>query len=243
MLEVIAPLMLGLMGSFHCVGMCGPIALVLPLRGRSWFFRIFNGVAYNLGRTVTYGLMGFVFGLAGASLSLAGFQRKVSIAMGIIMIFTVVIPWIFGGSFSAENLGTPVFNRIRGPLNRLMQSGTTGALFLIGLLNGLLPCGLVYVALAGAIGTGSLTGSVVFMVIFGLGTLPLLLMVSLAGNTVGKTLRARINQLIPIVVILVGILFILRGLNLGIPYISPRESKLHVPVKQEHHTQPGCCSS
>lgn len=243
MLEIVAPLMLGLMGSFHCVGMCGPIALVLPLRGKSWLIRIFNGVAYNLGRTVTYGLMGFVFGLAGAGLSLAGFQRNVSIAMGIIMILTVVIPWIFGGSFSAENLGAPVFNRIRGPLNRLMQSGTTGALFLIGLLNGLLPCGLVYVALAGAIGTGSLSASVVFMIIFGLGTLPLMLLVSLAGNMVGKTLRARINQLIPVVVILVGILFILRGLNLGIPYISPRESKLHVPVKQEHNAKPGCCSS
>ncbi|MGC8866094.1 MAG: sulfite exporter TauE/SafE family protein [Bacteroidales bacterium] len=243
MIEIIAPLMLGLMGSFHCVGMCGPIALVLPLKGKSWFVRLFNGTAYNLGRTVTYGLMGFIFGLAGAGLSLAGFQRNVSIAMGIVMILTVVVPWIFGGSFSAENLGAPLLNRIRGPLTRLMQSGTTGALFLIGLLNGLLPCGLVYVALAGAIGTGSLGGSVVFMVIFGLGTLPLMLLVTVAGNIVGKSLKARINQLIPVVVILVGILFILRGLNLGIPYISPRESKLHVPVKQEHHTSPGCCSS
>lgn len=243
MLEIAAPLMLGLMGSFHCVGMCGPIALVLPLRGKSWFIRIFNGVAYNMGRTATYGFMGFVFGLAGAGLSLAGFQRNVSIAMGVIMILTVVVPLIFGGSFSAENLGAPVFNRIRGPLNHLMQSGTTGAMFLIGLLNGLLPCGLVYVALAGAIGMGSLSASVVFMIIFGLGTLPLMLLVSLAGHLVGKTLRARINQLIPVVVILVGILFILRGLNLGIPYISPNESRLQVPAKQEKNSKPACCSS
>ena len=242
MIKIIAPLILGLLGSFHCVGMCGPIAIVLPLKGKSWFFRIFNGVAYNLGRSVTYGLLGFIFGLAGAGLSLAGLQQKVSIAMGLVMILIVVLPWIFGGSFSAENLGTPVFNRIRKPLTRLMQSGSTGALFLIGLLNGLLPCGLVYVALAGAIGTGNLSASVLFMVIFGLGTLPLMLLVSLAGNMVGKTLRSRINKWIPAVVILVGILFILRGLNLGIPYISPKEGKLHVPVKQEQPAKTACCS-
>ncbi len=234
--------MLGLMGSFHCVGMCGPIAIVLPLKGKSWFFRVFNGVAYNVGRSITYGLLGFIFGLAGAGLSLAGLQQKVSIAMGLVMILLVVLPWIFGGSFSAENLGTSVFNRIKKPLTRLMQSGSTGALFLIGLLNGLLPCGLVYVALAGAIGTGSLSAGVLFMVIFGLGTLPLMLLVSLAGNMVGKTLRNRINKWIPALVILVGLLFILRGLNLGIPYISPKEAKLHVPVKQEQPAKNACCS-
>lgn len=242
MFEIIIPLMLGITGSFHCIGMCGPIALVLPLKGKSWFIRIFNGISYNVGRAITYGGLGFIFGLAGAGLSLAGLQQKVSIVMGIVMILTVLVPFIFGGNFSAENLGTPVYQRIKKPLSQLMQSGSAGALFLIGLLNGLLPCGLVYVALAGAIGTGSLTGSMLFMIIFGLGTLPLMLLVSVAGNFVGKTLRNRINQIIPFVVILVGILFILRGLNLGIPYISPKESKLHLKVKNEQMVSPACCS-
>lgn len=242
MFEFVAPLMLGLMGSFHCIGMCGPIAIVLPLNGKSWFYRMINGLFYNLGRTITYGFMGLVFGFAGASLTLAGFQQKVSIAMGLVMILTVVIPWIFGGSFSAENLGTPVFHRIRKPLARLMQRGSTGDLFLIGLLNGMLPCGLVYVALAGAVGIGHITGSVLFMVIFGLGTIPLMLLITLLGNIISKAVRNRINKWIPFVVILLGVLFILRGLNLGIPYISPKESKLHVKTSRVHTTPPSCCS-
>ncbi len=242
MFEWIAALSLGLVGSFHCVGMCGPIALALPLQKGSWLYRIWGGMAYNLGRTVTYGLMGVVFGLLGAGLVIAGLQRWLSVAMGAVMILTVLIPYIFGGSFSAENLGGGLFRKLSKGFGMLLSKGTPSALFLIGLMNGLLPCGLVYVALAGALAAGHPLGSALFMVLFGLGTLPMLLMVSLAGNLVSRSIRSFINRLIPWVVVLIGILFILRGLNLGIPYISPKEEKLHIRKTSADRSKQGCCA-
>ena len=122
-------------------------------------------------------------------------------------------------------------------------------MFLIGLLNGLLPCGLVYIALAGSIGTGNATLGALYMLLFGFGTMPMLLAINLSGGFVSASLRQRINKLIPTLVVIVGILFILRGLSLGIPYISPSESKIRMkyekslneqstPVKEEMHD---CC--
>ncbi|HOW32340.1 MAG TPA: sulfite exporter TauE/SafE family protein, partial [Bacteroidales bacterium] len=123
------------------------------------------------------------------------------------------------------------------------------SLFLIGLLNGLLPCGLVYIAIAGSIGSGSALMGAIYMALFGLGTMPMLLAINLSGGFISTSLRKKINKLIPILVIIVGILFILRGLSLGIPYISPSEEKIKMkyekslkehqpPAKSEMHD---CC--
>ena len=100
------------------------------------------------------------------------------------------------------------------------------SLFFIGMLNGLLPCGLVYMAIAGAIGCGEVLTGTLYMILFGLGTIPMLLGITLAGNMMSFTIRKRINKLIPILVVIVGILFILRGLSLGIPYLSPPREKI-----------------
>ena len=94
------------------------------------------------------------------------------------------------------------------------------------MLNGLLPCGLVYIAIAGAIGTGDVVQGTLYMILFGLGTIPMMLSISLAGNMIGLALRNRINKLIPVLVVVVGLLFILRGLDLGIPYLSPEKQKI-----------------
>ncbi len=100
------------------------------------------------------------------------------------------------------------------------------SLFFIGMLNGLLPCGLVYMAIAGAIGTGGVAEGSLYMILFGLGTIPMLLSISLAGNIMSIAVRKRINKLIPVLVVIVGVLFILRGLSLGIPYLSPPKQKI-----------------
>ena len=238
----ISALTLGLLGSFHCVGMCGPIALAIPLKTNSWLARISGGVLYNLGRAITYALMGAVFGLLGRGLVMSGFQQWVSVIMGAIMILSVITPSIYKNRFNAEKGLFSFVGKIKVSLGKLFAQRSYGSLFLIGLLNGLLPCGLVYFAIAGAIATGSsMTGSM-FMFIFGLGTLPMLLAISLIGNLITLELRKKITRLIPYAIVFIGLLFILRGLSLGIPYLSPPEKAMTVPVEQvEEEQKPACC--
>lgn len=225
-------LILGLMGSFHCVGMCGPIALSLPLRGRNFAEKFFSGLSYNLGRVLTYATMGAFFGVIGQGFQMVGFQRWVSIAMGTIMILAVVLPSLFTKVKSSNTI--PYASWVRAKIGKLFKQRSYGGLFLVGLLNGLLPCGLVYMAIAGAVGTSDFYTSILFMVLFGLGTIPMLLAISFLGNLITVSVRNKINKIIPYVVVVVGLIFILRGLALGIPYLSPPQEKLNPEIHQQH---------
>jgi hypothetical protein len=224
---IISAIALGLAGSFHCVGMCGPIALALPLNNSNWFTRIFGSLLYNVGRAITYALMGAVFGILGEGLQLGGFQRWISIVMGSVMVLAVIFPALFRGSGKLDKYLYGYNTRLKKRFGILFNQRSFSSLFVIGLLNGLLPCGLVYMALAGAIATGGVVSGALFMFIFGLGTLPMLLLLSLAGNVVTGSFKSKINKAIPYVIFIVGVLFILRGLNLGIPYVSPPKERLH----------------
>ena len=216
---------LGLMGSFHCVGMCGPIAISLPLRGHNFLQKTIGGLLYNLGRTFTYGIMGAFFGLIGQGFHFLGFQQSVSIIMGSLMIMSVTLPFLYSNRISVN------FEFFTGPLRRSIQQlfrvRSYRGLFLIGLLNGLLPCGLVYLAIAGAIGAGSVLSGILFMILFGLGTLPMMLLVSGIGNMISLAVRNKMRKVVPYVVVIIGIIFILRGLSLGIPFLSPPAEKLN----------------
>lgn len=223
---LVSALILGLMGSFHCAGMCGPIAIALPLPGNSAARKTFGGILYNLGRTVTYGIMGAVFGLLGQGLQLLGFQQKVSVLMGALMIVSVLFPNIFRNQYSLDKSWFSAVGKLKRKMGEMFSVRSFQSLFFIGMLNGLLPCGLVYMAIAGAIGTGGVAGGALFMILFGLGTIPMLLAISLAGNLMSNVVRAKINKLIPVLIVVVGILFILRGLSLGIPYLSPPRQKI-----------------
>ena len=219
-------LVLGLMGSFHCAGMCGPIAIALPLHGNTVPLKIFGGALYNLGRTLTYGIMGAIFGLLGQGLHLLGFQQKISVVMGVIMIVSVIFPALFKNQYSMEKSWFSIVGKLKKTIGQLFAIRSFQSLFFIGMLNGLLPCGLVYMAIAGAIGTGGVVEGSLYMILFGLGTIPMLLGISLAGNVLSLTVRNKINKLIPVLVVIVGLLFILRGLSLGIPYLSPPKQKI-----------------
>ncbi|MBI9033757.1 MAG: sulfite exporter TauE/SafE family protein [Bacteroidales bacterium] len=224
----ITALTLGLLGSFHCAGMCGPIAIALPLGQGSWFRRISGGLGYNLGRTITYAILGAIFGFIGQGLELAGFHRWVSITMGAVMVVAGLFPSLIkGGSFIEKTSGKFV-SKLQTALSKLFRNGSIPSLFWVGILNGFLPCGLVYMALAGALASGSFINGVLFMTIFGLGTIPVMLAISLVGNLISNSFRQKINSIIPYLIVTIGILFILRGLNLGIPFISPPEKKLHL---------------
>lgn len=224
-MDYLSALLLGLVGSLHCAGMCGPIALALPLGKESWFTRVTGGLLYNTGRTITYALLGAVFGLAGMGIALGGMQQWASIALGIIMILSVAIPWLSVKGEKLNHLVDKMTGVFKKPLARMFRVRTYRSLFIIGILNGFLPCGLVYIALAGALVTGQYLEGSLYMAFFGLGTIPMMLAISLAGNFISGKMRAKLGRLIPIFIVLLGILFILRGLNLGIPYLSPKLSQ------------------
>ncbi len=229
-------LVLGLLTGFHCIGMCGPIAIALPLNKKSWWTRIISALWYNVGRTITYMSLGVVFGILGSGFSLAGFQKWISIAMGVFMISTVVFPQV--NQMLYKGTGNSKFmNSIKKKLSEYFNKASYKSLFITGMLTGMLPCGMVYMALAGAIAVGSLGGSVLFMALFGIGTIPMMFLMSMLGNFASLKLKHFINKAIPYVVVIVGILFILRGLELGIKFISPPakkvELKTHVEMRKK----------
>jgi uncharacterized protein len=211
---------LGLVGSLHCAGMCGPLALALPPAGNNAPAYFLGRLAYNLGRIATYCALGLVFGLVGATLWLAGIQRWVSIALGVALLI---------GLFASRRLvrWNPVLlvvDRLKSRMSVLLRRRSVGSLAVLGLLNGLLPCGLVYAACAGATATGSVRAGVEYMAAFGAGTVPMMLALSLSGNLVPISLRLRLRKAIPVCLFLLGTLLILRGMSLGIPYLSPNLS-------------------
>jgi len=214
--------LVGLLGSLHCIGMCGPITLALPVFRNAPITLISSRLLYNLGRTITYTFMGGLIGLVGQGISLAGAQQWLSIFAGILLILIVFIPSRFSSRFSILKPAHHFTSFIKRQFGGLLQKGTVHATFLIGLINGFLPCGLVYVALAGAFANGTVIGGMLYMIFFGLGTTPMMFVFSLAGQFISVGVRRKFTRLIPTFIVVLGILFILRGLNLGIPYISPQ---------------------
>lgn len=224
---------LGLLGSLHCVGMCGPIALLVPMQRQRKGYRYLQLTIYFTGKTLAYSLIGLLFGVVGEGLFIAEYQQEFSILAGIIMIGMGIFS-IF--HISIEGVGNPLlkgFALLKQALGKQLTKKTLISSLLIGFLNGLLPCGLVYTALFGALAMGSLWGSMGYMTAFGLGTIPLLLLLVLLGDFLPVALRRRLNQWLPMVVIIVGILFILRGLGLGIPYLSPSDMHLLLHPKAD----------
>jgi uncharacterized protein len=228
---------IGLLGSFHCTGMCGPIALALPLNRGTWVSRIKGAVLYNSGRILTYVMLGAFFGLLGKGIKLAGFQLWASVVIGVTMILMVLFPLVFGRRISFNEVFGSYTNRLFSRLHQLFHSGSLLSFFTVGLLNGILPCGLVYVGVAGAVNTGEVVNAMIYMALFGLGTVPVMFAITLIGNFLSIAIRNTISRITPYVVILLGILFILRGLSLGIPYISPKADAL-TPVVEKAHK---CC--
>lgn len=238
-MDFLQPLIIGLLGSFHCMGMCGPIALSLPLKQNSWQTKIISGVLYNLGRVLTYIFLGLIFGLLGLGIHIWGIQQWVSIGVGTLMILSVAFPVLFHGSALTGRLDN-LFSGFKKFFGRFFGFRTYLSGWVIGLLNGLLPCGLVYIALAGALVSTSPLNGAIYMLVFGLGTLPALLALSLLGNFISITFRRNVQKMIPFMIILIGILFVVRGMNLGIPYISPKMEQ-HQKHKTEQLQKPECC--
>ena len=214
-------LALGLLGSFHCIGMCGPIAFMLPVDRTNAYKKVSQITIYHIGRLLAYSLIGLVFGSIGKSLYIFGFQQQLTIAIGVIMILVVVIP---DKTLNKYNISKPIYkliSKVKSALGTALKKKTADTFLTIGFLNGFLPCGLVYMALFGAIASSSALEGSLYMAVFGLGTIPLMTTVIYFSHFLKGKARQKIQKAIPVFVVLIGALFILRGLGLGIPYLSP----------------------
>src|SRR6056297_3236194 len=219
---LVSALLLGLMGSLHCVGMCGPIAFMLPVDRKNPVKKAGQITLYHIGRLLAYGTIGLVFGLLGKGLYVFGMQQKLSVAIGILMIILVLIPSKVLNRFQISRPVYKVISKIKSRLGKEFKKKTADTFLTIGFLNGFLPCGLVYMALFGAIAMGEVAQGSLYMILFGLGTVPLMTTAVYFSAFLKGNVKKRIQRLIPVFVVLMGTLFILRGLGLGIPYVSPK---------------------
>jgi len=231
----IVALMTGLVGSLHCIGMCGPIAVALPLGNKSWFHKVIGSIIYNAGRVVTYALLGIIFGLLGQGIEMAGLQQWASIGLGIVLILSVLFPVLFKGQVNIDRFFFGFASKLIGKFRKLFSISSYPSLLVIGLLNGLLPCGLVYVAIAGAINTNDIVHGAIYMSIFGVGTIPIMASIPIVGSLIGTNIRKRFKGVVSAFIIILGIIFILRGLSLGIPYVSPPKKMLQPHEKTMKH--------
>jgi len=218
---LLSAVIIGLMGSFHCVGMCGPIAFMLPVDRHNPTKKLLQVFLYHVGRLTSYGILGLIFGFLGKGLYVFGLQQKLSIIIGVLMITIILIPH---KTFSQYNLSKPIYSVLSTIKNRLgkeLKKKTPDTFLTIGLLNGLLPCGLVYMALFGSMATANPWTGALYMALFGVGTIPLMTAAVYFSSLLKGGTKKTVQRLIPIIVVIIGLLFILRGLGLGIPYISP----------------------
>lgn len=218
----------GLISSLHCIGMCGPIAVMLSVSRKNWIVKNSQILTYHLGRITSYSILGMLFGLFGKGLYLAGIQQQLSIVVGILMILFVFIPQHKLGGFNFLMPLYKLLNKLKKVLGNQFKKKGFFSLYLIGFFNGFLPCGMVYVALFGALATQDMAAAALYMAVFGLGTIPLMTAIIHIKDLVSNSFRAKILKVYPYIIALIGILFILRGLGLDIPFVSPHNLQLFV---------------
>ncbi len=228
-------LIFGLVSSLHCIGMCGPIAMMLPVDRNNPTKKALQILLYHAGRLTSYATLGLLFGLLGKGLYLAGMQQRFSIVLGILMILIAIIP---DRIFAQYNFSKPIFkviSKVKSSLGNQFKRKTADAFFTIGIFNGLLPCGLVYAALFGAIAMQNVTLGMTYMILYGIGTIPLMSAVVYASSILSLPFRSKLQKMVPLITIIIGVLFIMRGMGLDIAYVSPSTMNLFVQAEANCH--------
>ncbi len=218
-MELWTAIVLGFMGSFHCVGMCGPIAMAIPRSSSSFITLSFNAIVYNSGRILTYSLFGLLFGLIGKQITISGFQGWLSIALG-----AGILVGVFFNKFAkkpAIQLFAPFTSGITKAYGILIRKESKSGLFGLGFLNGLLPCAFVYSGLAAAVLTVDVAHSMAYMALFGLGTFPAMYFMYLSPRILSKDVRGMIKDWIPYFAFTLGLLLVVRGLVLQDLIVDP----------------------
>lgn len=207
----------GFVGSLHCVAMCGPIALALPIGHFSGSKKQLALFIYHLGRITTYASLGLVAGLIGHSIHFLGFQQLLMVGTGLVLLL-FALPF---EKFKLQGAMQPIF-KIKQAFLRQFKFQSMGHLFQLGMLNGLLPCGTVYLALAASLVVANPLISSLFMAVFGIGTIPIFALISFSFQYIPNKIKSRFSQFSPLIAVLFGLFFIAKGVNLNIPYLSPQ---------------------
>jgi sulfite exporter TauE/SafE len=210
---LLSALSIGFFGSFHCAGMCGPLALALPTPGTTNQSLLAGRLLYNFGRTVTYFILGLIAGIIGHTFSIKGLQSDISIVAGILIIIVV----LFSNDSVLKRVNSNLVGasyQVKKKLGFLLKQHSYSSLFFVGLLNGILPCGFVYLAMAAAVSSGSIINGGLYMFLFGLGTLPMMLLISLSGSIISIKARTFVNRLSPVIAIGLALFLIHRGTSL-----------------------------
>ncbi len=232
---VIAGLLIGTAGSLHCLGMCGPLVLSLPVHSNSTFRFFTERLVYHVGRISVYATLGGIGGALGNVLSFGRWQQGISIILGTLM--------IVASFYVAGKIKLPFIERIKFSIGGklMLHAGKRigyARFFLMGLANGLLPCGLVYIALAGSLVGSNPVWGAIYMTSFGFGSVPVLLIVSWLGLKASNQLRPIMQRVVPYLLFTMGLLITLRGMDLGIPMISPQIK----PTASQEQPQMECCN-
>jgi sulfite exporter TauE/SafE len=208
---------MGFVGSMHCIGMCGPLIMAVPFAKLSGFKKFFSIIQYHLARSIAYGFIGAIVGVAGWQVYLSGYQNEISILSGVLILVVTLFPFVF--KYKISNV-IPI-SMVSHLYSRVLKMNSIFHFIFLGFINGLLPCGLVYSALIAAVSMGSIETSFMYMFYFGMGTLPAMYLISVSGNFLQLFFKSHYRWAVPFIVSMVAVLLILRGLSLGIPYISP----------------------
>ncbi len=212
----------GLTGGFgHCMGMCGPVVVSCSVAASER--NLLSHILYNLGRVTTYTILGGVMGLTGSLLgfggAFGGVQRAVMFAAGVlIMLMGVGISGLLPLTRYLEGragLGLVVLKALKA----FPRDVTPGTLYPMGVLLGFIPCGLVYTVLLSAARAGmegghyaeGLLKGALMLLVFGLGTMPSLLLLGKAADKIGARMRRRFYRLSGLVVVVTGALFVARA--------------------------------
>jgi sulfite exporter TauE/SafE len=229
-MDMIAGFVLGLAGSMHCAGMCGPLVAALPSPEHRSASFMAGRIAYNVGRVSTYAIMGVVVGLGGSVLSMAIHGMTISVVSGVLMIMLASAQLLLHRSIPMPAFVYRLLQPMRKHLAIRMQHNRIAALVGVGMLNGLLPCGMVTAALVGAAGAGSALNAAGFMTAFGMGTAPMMMALAVGLPMATGRWKNRFRTAAPIVALLLGVFITVRGMGLGIPMLSPASPQQHNPA-------------
>jgi sulfite exporter TauE/SafE len=231
LLPFYAAITMGFVGSLHCAGMCGPIMLVMPFQRLAGWKKWAGIGLYHFGRISVYAMLGLLLH-SFKHLFHPQWQQYVSVALGIALLFTGVYSFLAKGRSVLPGVWQSFVQR---QLASLLARPKIGLLMLVGVLNGALPCGLVYMALSLATSAHTPVEAMAVMYVFGMGTMPMLLSIILLKRKIPAFRRLSLTRFVPLIMVVFGSLFVLRGMNLGIPYLSPGVSVVEGGVKSS------CC--
>ena len=209
---------LGLFGSMHCIGMCGALSCALCKGSEvSRNKLVLNALLYQLGRVLTYMILGVLFGLVSQLLLIAELQKYISILIGVVLVLSVLTSINLEYHLNNVPMMQGYLLSIRYKLASIYNATYQRPKLILGMINGLLPCGMVYLALAGALTTGGMMDSVLFMAAFGLGTIPLMALFTVGVSSLPGRIRGFFQRALPAITFLFGVYMILRGLGIHMP--------------------------